>query len=74
LDTTNPDNYLEIQIAAEWKKLNRMAKVHEIVEMWPASQNLCSTLKESRPENKQMTAVGFISDTEEIFQASWSNI
>jgi len=37
------------------------------------SQNLCATQKEYRAQNKQMTAVGYISDTEEIIKASWSN-
>ena len=52
--------------------LHRMAKVHDFVEMWQGSQNLRATQKESRPRNKQMTAVGYISDTEEIVNASWS--
>jgi len=40
--------------------------------MWQGSQNLCATQKESHAQNKQMTAVGYISDTEEIIKASWS--
>jgi hypothetical protein len=35
------------------------------------SQNLCATLKESRAQNWQMTAVGYISDPDEIVKASW---
>jgi len=55
----------------EWI-LHRMAKVHDCLEMWQGSQNLRATQKESRAQNKQMTAVGYISDTEEIIKASWS--
>jgi len=40
--------------------------------MWQASHNLCATQKESRALNKEMTAVGYISDTEDIVKASWS--
>ena len=40
--------------------------------MWKGSQNLRATQKESRTQNKQMTAVGYILDTEEIVKASWS--
>ena len=49
-----------------------MAKVHNFLEMWPGSQNLGATQKESRGQNRQMIAIGYISDTEEIFNASWS--
>jgi hypothetical protein len=49
-----------------------MAKVHDFLEMWQGSQNLHATQKESRAQNKQMTAVGYISDTEEIVKASLS--
>ena len=40
--------------------------------MWQGSQNLRATQKASCAQNKQMTAVGFISDTKEIVKASWS--
>jgi len=49
-----------------------MAKVHDFLEMWQGSQNLRVTQKESQAKNKQMTAIGYISDTEEIVKASWS--
>jgi hypothetical protein len=49
-----------------------MAKVHNILAMWQGSQNLRATQKESRAQNKQMTAVGYISDIEEIVKSSWS--
>ena len=72
LDTTNTENVSEMKKEAEEKKLHRMAKVHDFLEMWQGSQNLCATQKESRAQNKRMTAVGYILDTEEIFTASWS--
>jgi hypothetical protein len=49
-----------------------MANVHDNLEMWQGSQNLHVTNTESHPENKQMTAVGYNSDTEEIGKASRS--
>jgi hypothetical protein len=57
---------------AEERKLHRMAKVHNFLEMWQGSQNLHATQNESRAQNKQTTAVGYISDPEEIVKASWS--
>jgi len=69
---TNAENDFEINQEAEERKLHRMAKVHDFLEMWRGRQNLCATQKESRAQNKQMTAVGYISDTEEIVKASWS--
>jgi len=73
LDTTSTDNNMEMNREAEEKKLHRMAKVHDIVERSQSSQNLRATLKKSRAQNTQMTVVGYISDTEEIVKASWSN-
>ena len=57
--------------AQEWK-LHRMANVHDFLEMWQVSQNLHATQNKSRTQNQLMTAVGYISDTEEIINASWS--
>jgi len=68
----NTEHDLEMKKEAEEMKLHRMAKVHDLLEMWQGSQNLRATQKKSRPQNKQMTAVGYISDTEEILKASWS--
>jgi len=48
--------------------------VHDFLEMWQSSQNLPATQTESCGQNKQMTAVGYISDTETIVQATWSLI
>jgi hypothetical protein len=50
----------------------KMARVHDFLEMWQGSQNLRATQKQSRAQNKQMTAIGYISDTAESLQASWS--
>ena len=72
LDTMNTENDSEMKKEAEERKLHRMAKVHDFLEMWQGSQNLRATQKESRAQNKQMTAVGYISDTEEIVKSSWS--
>jgi hypothetical protein len=49
-----------------------MANDQDIVDMWQGSQNLRATQKESCAQNNQMTAIGYISDTEEIVKASWS--
>jgi len=68
----NTENDTEMMKEAEKRKLHRMAKVQNVLEMWQGSQNLRATQKESRAENKEMTAVGYISDTEEIVKASWS--
>ena len=40
--------------------------------MWQGSQSLRATQKEYHARIKQMTTVGYISDTEGIVQASWS--
>ena len=66
MDTTNTENDSEMRKEAEERKSHRMAKVHDILEMWQGSQNLHATQKESLAQNKQMTAVGYILDTEEI--------
>jgi hypothetical protein len=72
LDTTNTENDTEMKKEAEEWKLHRMAKVHNLMEMWQGSQNLRPTQKESLAQDKLLTTVGYISDTEEIVKASWS--
>jgi len=72
LDTMNTENNLEMKKEAEQKKLHRMAKVHNFLEIWQGSQNRHTTQKETRAHNKQKTGVGYISDMEEIVKASWS--
>jgi len=68
----NTESNTDMKKEAEKGKFQRMAKVHDILEMWQGSQRLCATQMESRDQNKQMTAVGYISDMEEIVTASWS--
>jgi hypothetical protein len=46
----------------EERKLYRMAKVPEFLEMWLGSQNLGASQKESQVQNKQMTTVQYILD------------
>ena len=72
LDTTHTENDTEMKKEAEERKLHRMPKVHDFLEMWQGSQNLHVSRKESRAQNIQMTTVGYISDTEEIVKACWS--
>jgi len=71
LDST--DNDMEMKREAEEMMLHRMAKIHDFLEMWQGRQSLRATQKESRAHTKQMTAIGYISDTEEIIEESWSN-
>jgi len=66
------ENDSEMKKEAEDGKLHRMAKVHDFLEMWQGSRNLHATQKESCAQNKQMTAVGYISAMEDIVNASWS--
>jgi len=72
LHTMNAENDSEMMKEAEGRKLHIMAKVHDFLEIWQGSQNLHATQKKSRTQNKQMTTMGYISDTEEIVKASWS--
>jgi hypothetical protein len=43
LDTMNAENDSEMKKAAEERKLPRMAKVHDFLEMWQGSKNLRAT-------------------------------
>ena len=72
LNTTHTENKSEMKNEVEERTLHRMAKVQNLLEMWQGSQNLRATQTESRTQNKQMTAIGNISDTEEIIKAFWS--
>jgi len=63
---------MEMKTGAEQKKLRRMAKVHNVLEMFQGSQNLWATQTESRTQNQKMLAVEYISDTEKIVKASRS--
>jgi hypothetical protein len=72
LDNVNTEHNSETMQQAEERKLHRIDKVHDLVEIWHGSNCLCIPQMESRAKNKQMTAVGYISDTEEIGKVSWS--
>ena len=69
---SHSENYTEMDNEAEERTMRRMAKVHDFWHMWQASQNLRATQETSRTQNKEMTAAGSISDSEEIVKASWS--
>jgi len=73
LDVTNTGNNSDIQKVAENSNFHLMPKVHDRLEMWQGRHNLRATQKESRTQNKMITAIGYISDTEEIVKASWSH-
>jgi len=66
-------NNLELRREAEERKLHLMAKVDYFFEMWQGSRNFSATQKEFHAENKQITPVEYISDSEEIMKAIWSN-
>jgi hypothetical protein len=66
LDNANTENDSEMNKEAEDRKLHRMAKVHNFLEMWQGSQNICAKQKEFFPHNQLMTAGGYFLDTEEI--------
>jgi len=68
----NAEHNSEMKKEAEERKLHRIAKVHNFLEMWQGCQTVCATQKESRAQNKLITAVGHISDTEELVKACWS--
>ena len=74
LDPDRTDNDMEMKREAGEKKLHRMAKVHDFLEMRQGSQSLRGTQKESRVQNVQIAAVGYIWDTAEMVKASWSNV
>jgi hypothetical protein len=69
-NTTNTENGFNMKSEAERKELQQMVKVHDILEMWQGSQHRNATQKESRTQTQQMSTVGYISDTEEIFKPS----
>jgi len=73
LDMMKTENDSKMVTKVEESTLNRMAKVQDFLEMWQGSQNLSAIQKESSAQNKQMRAIGYISDMEEIIKASWSN-
>jgi len=66
LDTKNIENIWQMKKEADCRRMRRMAKVHNFLEMWQGSQNLDANQKESRAHYNQMTALESILDTEEI--------
>jgi hypothetical protein len=62
-DTRKTDNKLETINVAEERKIQSLAKVHNVLELSHGSQNLLTTQEESRAEYMQMTAIGYISDS-----------
>jgi len=72
LDTMNTENETEMKKEVEDGTLHRIAKVRNFLEMWQGGRNLSATQKESRAQNEQKTAVGYLSDMEGIINASWS--
>jgi hypothetical protein len=49
-----------------------MAKFNDSLEMLLGYHTLCAAQTESHSQIKQMTAIGYISATEEIVKASWA--
>jgi hypothetical protein len=72
-DTKEIENHLELMNEVEDKTFHRVANVYDIWEMWQGSQNLRATLKKSSTQNKQMIAVSYVTDTEEIMSPFCSN-
>jgi len=72
LDTMNKEKNLEKEREVEERILHWMAKVHDILEKWQSSQNLRATLNEYCARKKQMAAIGYISNIEEIIKAWWT--
>lgn len=72
LDTANTENDSEFKNQVEENKLHRMTKFNDFLKSWQGFQILRATQKESPAQSKQMTAIVYISNTEVIFNASWS--
>jgi hypothetical protein len=68
---TNDD--LELKNEVEDRKINIMARIHHFLKIWQGSKKLRATQKETCTQTKQVTAIGYISDTEVIIKVSWSN-
>jgi hypothetical protein len=71
-DSTNNNNNSEMKNETEEGTLHTMVRVYDTLKMWQGSQHLCAAQKESRAQQKQITVVGYILNTEEIVKASWS--
>jgi len=64
---------MEMFQEVEENKLHNIANIHNLLEMWQGTQTPPTPQKESHTQNKHMTAIGYILDTEEILTASWLN-
>jgi len=53
LDPTQTENNLQLKRAVEESIFDRMAKVHNVLEMWQGSRNLRATHKESRAKSSK---------------------
>ena len=71
-DMMNTENDSEMKKLVEESTVHRTVKVHNFLEMWQSSQNLCAAQKVSFDQYKQMAAVEYIWDPEEIIKTSWS--
>jgi len=69
LDTMNAEIDTEMKKEVEEMKFHRMGKFHKYLEMWQGSWNLRAIRKESSSQNKEMTAMGYISVTEAIVKS-----
>jgi hypothetical protein len=69
LDTTNTENDSEMKKEAEERKLHRMAKIHDFLDV-AGQPNSRATQKEFHAQNMEMTAIGYISDMVVIVKAS----
>jgi len=67
------EHNVEMKREVEERILHRIAKVHDLLEMWHGSQNVPAMQKESSTQNMQISAVRYISVTDEIVRVSWSN-
>jgi hypothetical protein len=72
LDTMEVVNDIELMREAEERKLHRLAKVLDFLEMWQGSQIIHATQKESHAQNTHIKVVQSIFDTEEIVNAFWT--
>jgi len=69
-----PETKLKLKEEVKERQLHRLAKVHNCLKMRPGSQTLLAAKKESPAQNKQMTAIRYISGSKGMLKASWSNL
>jgi hypothetical protein len=66
------ENDTEMKIDTDKSQFHTVAKDDYFRMMGQGSEHLHTTKKESRTENKQRTAGGYISDQEKVVKASYS--